>query len=169
MKDLVEKYENEIEDNPEVENSLKCDPIEVENAMKDFDAIVNQTSVVDVEDIINKLNPDQKRVFDKVDKILSSNKDVMRMMVSGEGGTGKSVLIQTIKEHVKKKYEMHTAVTALTGLSAINVSGLTIYRLLQLPVALNGTAKYKQLSDAALKILRENLKMFFLSSLMKFQ
>jgi len=53
---------------------------------------------------------------------------------------------------------MHVAITAPTGIAAFNVSGLTIHRLLQLPVEHSKTPKYRPLSDEALKIVREKLQ-----------
>ena len=44
------------------------------------------------------------------------------------------------------------------GIAAFNIDGLTIHRLFQLPVEHNYTPKYRQLSDAVLKTLRDELK-----------
>jgi len=47
---------------------------------------------------------------------------------------------------------------APTGIAAFNIDGLTVHRLLQLPVEHSQTPKYKQLVDHVLKILRADLK-----------
>ena len=55
----------------------------------------------------------------------------------GVGGTGKSFLIETIQmkmEIWKNKESLTCAVAAPTGLAAFNVGGVTVHRLLQLPV-----------------------------------
>ena len=80
------------------------------------------------------------------------------MFVSGCGGTGKSYLIKTLKLWVNSVTGKDVAVTAPTGIAAFNVSGLTIHRLLQLPVEHGKTPEYRPLSDDALKIVREKLK-----------
>ena len=79
-------------------------------------------------------------------------------VVSGEGGTGKSFLIKTIRQWIKQIIGKDTAVTAPTGIAAFNIEGLTIHRLFQLPVEHGHTAQYKQLSDATLQIVRDQLK-----------
>ncbi|XP_058789594.1 ATP-dependent DNA helicase PIF1-like [Phymastichus coffea] len=44
------------------------------------------------------------------------------------------------------------------GGTAFNIQGLTVHRLLQLPVEQGGTAKYKPISDNALKRIRQSFK-----------
>ena len=79
------------------------------------------------------------------------------MFVSGPGGTGKSFLIETLVTWNKIQRDKNIAVTAPTGIAAYNIQGLTIHRLLQLPVEQGCTAKYKELSDKALKQIRQTL------------
>ncbi|EZA51529.1 ATP-dependent DNA helicase PIF1, partial [Ooceraea biroi] len=76
---------------------------------------------------------------------------------SGEGGTGKSFLIKTIKCWIKQHMNKDTAIAAPTGIAAF-INGLTVHRLLQLSVEHGHTPKYKQLSDHVLKVLRAGLK-----------
>ncbi|XP_026824779.1 uncharacterized protein LOC113561784 [Ooceraea biroi] len=83
---------------------------------------------------------------------------ISRLYVSGEGGTGKSFLIKTIKCWIKQYLNKDTAIAAPTGIAAFNVDGLTVHRLLQLPVEHGFTPNYKQLSDHVLKVLRADLK-----------
>ncbi|KAL6417623.1 hypothetical protein ACFW04_014426 [Cataglyphis niger] len=87
----------------------------------------------------------QDLIFNKVIHTIDSNKLVLRLDVSGEGGPGKSFLIKIIK-------------SAPTGTAAFNIDGLTVHRLLQLPVEHNHAPKYKQLFDYVLKVLRTDLK-----------
>ena len=59
------------------------------------------------------------------------------MFVSGVGGTGKSFLIETIKELVNSLWsseDVLCAVAAPTGLAAFNIGGITMHRLFQLPI-----------------------------------
>ena len=52
----------------------------------------------------------------------------------------------------------HAAITAPTGIAAFGINGLTVHRLLQLPVEHGKTPKFTPLSDEAIKIVRENLQ-----------
>ena len=87
----------------------------------------------------------------------------LHMFVSGVGGTGKSFLIKTIHALVNSMWEKETkstvcAVTAPTGLAAFNISGVTIHRLLQLPIEHEGKrAGYWKLAKEALKVMRASL------------
>jgi len=51
----------------------------------------------------------------------------------------------------------HVAVAAPTGIAAFNINGLTIHRLLMLPVEHEKTPQYQPLSDDVLKIVRDKL------------
>ncbi|EZA54483.1 ATP-dependent DNA helicase pfh1-like [Ooceraea biroi] len=126
--------------------------------MRDFKDVGNKFEVNNVDEMIAQLNSDQKRIFDRVTTNILSNNEILRFYVSGEGGTGKSFLIKTIKSWIKKYVGKDTAITAPTGIAAFNIDRLTIHRLFQLPVEHGRTAKYKQLSDIVLKIVREELK-----------
>ena len=85
----------------------------------------------------------------------------LHMFVSGVVGTGKSFLIKTVRALVvTKMWENETqstlcAVTAPTGLAAFNVSGVTIHRLLQLPIEHDG--RYWKLAKDALKVMSASL------------
>ncbi|XP_029161301.1 uncharacterized protein LOC114933034 [Nylanderia fulva] len=145
------------QDDPE--NAIGIQNIEAGEAMQDFKDLGDRAiQEIDVSDMIVKLNTDQKRVFDKVTNAVESDKSILRLYVSGEGGTGKSFLIKTIKCWIKQNLNKDTAVTAPTGIAAFNIDGLTVHRLLQLPVEHGQTHKYKQLSDCVLKVLRTDLK-----------
>ena len=67
-------------------------------------------------------------------------------------------MIKTIKCWIKQNLDKDTAVAAPTWIAAFNIDGLTIHRLLQLPVEHGHTPKYKQLADHVLQVLRSNLK-----------
>lgn len=59
---------------------------------------------------------------------------------------------------IKNNLHKNVAITAPTGIAAFNVNGLTVHRLLQLPVEHKQTPKYKPLSDEVLQVLRTDLK-----------
>ena len=115
-----------------------------------------------IEEIRQELNEDQSRVFDYVTSILcdnSENQQILRYYVSGVGGTGKSRLIQNLHAWINRKMpKAIVSVSAPTGLSAYNISGITIYRQFQLPVEHGNTPKYRPLSNDVLKLMRDELK-----------
>ena len=74
-----------------------------------------------------------------------------------------SLLIKTVRALVSKLWDCESgtplcAVTAPTGLAAFNVGGVTIHRLLQLPIEHEGrVAGYWKLGKDALKMMRASL------------
>ena len=88
----------------------------------------------------------------------------LHMFLSGVGGTGKSFLIEAIRQQVAAIWKEHTdglscAVAAPTGLAAFNVGGVTIHSLLQLPIEHEGkTAGYWSLPRESQKIMRTILR-----------
>ena len=88
----------------------------------------------------------------------------MHMFLSGVGGMGKSFLIEAIRAQVAaiwqgKTDELTCAVTAPTGLAAFNVGGVTIHRLLQLPIEHEEKmAGYWSLPKHSQKIMRNLLQ-----------
>lgn len=105
------------------------------------------------------MNEDQRRVFISVFNSVRERKNVWRKFVSGEAGTGKSFIIKTLIQAVREEVNKDVAVIALTGIAAYNVGGMTMHRLLQLPIEhKRGTPKYYPLADIALNVIRENLK-----------
>ncbi|XP_043288385.1 uncharacterized protein [Venturia canescens] len=164
MKELIQQKIDEMEkdqENHPVSDNIPrgCDPIEADEAMKDFVNLgANEAhKELNITEMIAELNEDQKRVFDLVTSTMNSD-EILRLYVSGEGGTGKSFLIKTITCWLKQIKGKDSAVTAPTGIAAFNIDGLTLHRLFQLPVEHNKTPKYKELSDAALEVIRVNLK-----------
>lgn len=69
------------------------------------------------------LNEEQQAVFDK---ITSDNKNYL---ITGPAGTGKSFLLKTLVDHYLKVYnkEGQVGITALTGIAAINIDGVTLH------------------------------------------
>ena len=147
---------------------------EAKNAMNDvFDMNVNSDDDLSLEDRINMLNTDQRRVFDKIHKHLlhqqqheanqcSCELKPLHMFLSGVAGTGKSFLIETIKALISSMWasdDLTCAITAPTGLAAFNVGGNTIHRVFQLPIEHEGkSATYWSLPKASQKVMRTTLR-----------
>ena len=81
---------------------------------------------------------------------LNLGKDPLALIVIGEAGTGKSYLINAIRQLLGDK----CAVTATTGKAAFNINGITIHSLLKLPVGAKGN---KDLAGQSLIRLQERL------------
>ena len=82
------------------------------------------------------------------------------MFVSGVGGTGKIKTIRALVGEIWRDQNdsLLCAVSAPTGLAAFNVGGVTIHRLLQLPIEHEGrVAGYWGLGKNALKVMRSSL------------
>ena len=123
----------------------------------------NDGSAPCLDDFVSSLNIDQRHIFKGIkchlehqlqhehDACKCSDLKPLHMFVSGVGGTGKSFMIKTIRALVgeiwhDKKDALLCTVSAPIGLAAFNVGGVTIYRLLQLPIKHKGrTAGYWRL------------------------
>ncbi|KAK2702337.1 hypothetical protein QYM36_019052 [Artemia franciscana] len=117
----------------------------------------------DDEDVI----PVTKRFVDKVtNAVKSPNKTApLRMIVSGFGGAGKSVVIKVIRNilcHHFSKDKCPVIVMAPTGLAAYSIKGETIHRGFSLPVDQAGTSKYSELYTEQLLTLRAILQKTYL-------
>jgi hypothetical protein len=158
------------EDGPD--NPLDFEANEAANAMDDLRLEnIAANSDADVEEMVKQLNTDQIRVFQYVTDTLSGkncNTPILRHYISGTGGTGKSFLIACIRLWVKQKLGKDVAVSAPTCVAAFNINGLTIYRLLQLPVEHRYNPKFTFLSDQVLQTLRsemENIVLFVIDEI----
>lgn len=108
---------------------------------------------------VESMNQDQRRIFDSVFQSVKNGKEICRKFVTGEAGTGKSFVIKCIVHAVRGELKKDVAILAPTGIAAFNIGGMTMHRLLQLPVEhKKGTPKYFSLSDPALQSVRERLK-----------
>ncbi|KAG5318516.1 PIF1 helicase, partial [Pseudoatta argentina] len=65
---------------------------------------------------------------------------------------------KTIKHWIRIHFKKTTGISALTGIPAFNINGLTIHTIFQLPVIHKSKVKYTHLSDMILKTLRDKLK-----------
>ncbi|XP_067205359.1 uncharacterized protein [Linepithema humile] len=159
--ELIEKRENDLkiaDGDKSDDDELDCNPVQADDAMKNLEDFGKIDAPINLSQMMSQLNKDQKRVFDRVCQVLQNKNHILRLYVSGEGGTGKSFLIETIKHWIKINLKKTTAISAPTGIAAFNIDGLTIHRMFQLPVTHESTPKYVQLSDVILKILRDKLK-----------
>jgi ATP-dependent DNA helicase PIF1 len=107
------------------------------------------------------LNSDQKRIVDKVVSVVCHHGLQARLLVSGQGGTGKSRVIHVLSQLVSQKFKVQTLpviVAAPTGLSAFNISASTIHRLLCLPVEHGKPANYHPLNHEQLTTMRATMR-----------
>ena len=148
--------DNEFDNNDATLEDLAIDMVAEINLIKEIAAkLINEK---DLSQMISQFNEDQARIFHKVTSNILDGSKKTRMFISGSGGTGKSYLINLLVMWNKQIRGKDTAVTAPTGLAAFNVNGITIHKLLQLPVEQGGTPPYMDLFDAALKSIRSYIK-----------
>ena len=111
--------------------------------------IDEQNEVVD----INSFSEMQKLAYDIVKfhfDDTSSERDSLCLIINGVAGTGKSYLINAIRNLLQSR----RAVTATTGKAAYNIRGVTIHSLLKLPMGSRGN---KDLKRQSLCRLQESL------------
>ena len=102
---------------------------------------------------INTFNDKQKHAYDMVKTHSEQNspKDPLLLIVLGVAGTGKSYLINALRNLLQQS----CAVTATTGKASYNINGRTIHSLLKLPVGPKGK---RELAGQSLVRLQNNLK-----------
>lgn len=79
------------------------------------------------------LNPEQKLFFEKM-------KNGENVFITGNAGTGKSFLVNAFREYCETA-EKKIAVTAPTGIAALNVEGVTLHSFFRIPFGLDNTLK----------------------------
>ncbi len=110
---------------------------------------------------INSFSEMQKLAHDMVKSHshdTSSEKETLCLIMKGVAGTGKSYLINAIRNLLQSE----CAVTATTGKAAYNIRGITVHSLLKLPVGSRGN---KDLAGQSLCRLQD-LMILITSSLM---
>ena len=90
-----------------------------------------------------------------------SNCQPLRLIGSGQGGTGKSKVIDILNRIVSR--EVHDAalpvvIAAPTGLAAFSIGGTALHRLLNLPIEYGKPADYSRLQQEQLTLLKATLK-----------
>ena len=111
--------------------------------------INEQYDVVD----INSFSEMQKLAYDIVKSHfddVSSEKEPLCLIINGVAGTGKSYLINAIRNLLQSK----CAVAATTGKAAFNIRGVTVHSLLKLPIGARGN---KDLTGQSLCRLQESV------------
>ncbi len=111
--------------------------------------IDEQYDIVDV----NSFSEMQKLAYDIVNSHFhdtSSNKEPLCLIINGVAGTGKSYLINALRNLLQSK----CAITATTGKAAYNIRGVTVHSLLKLPVGSRGN---KDLTGQSLCRLQDSL------------
>ena len=104
----------------------------------------------DLEEEYKSLNTDQRRIVDRVVTAVCHGTEPIRLIVSGQGGTGKSKVINTLHQSVSKQLTCNglpVVVAAPTGLAAFNIGGKTIHRLFCLPIEHGKPADYSRLGQ----------------------
>lgn len=79
------------------------------------------------------LNPEQELFFDKM-------RNGENVFITGNAGTGKSFLVNAFREYCKTN-KKQIAVTAPTGIAALNVEGVTLHSFFRIPFGLDNTLK----------------------------
>lgn len=114
---------------------------------------------------VKSLNAQQRQILLQIakhsqDTNVSTVKHVakpppLRLFVTGEAGSGKSFVMRIVCQAINKILGNNSVVIAApTGVAAFNAGGLTLHRVLCLPVEHNRTASYRKLSDRSLSMLR---------------
>ncbi|TDL13845.1 hypothetical protein BD410DRAFT_734785, partial [Rickenella mellea] len=91
---------------------------------------------VDIDGMIEEftLNTEQARAFRIIaEHSLRHDSPPLRMFLGGAGGTGKSRVINTLKEFfVRRQQERRLRLASYTGVAARNISGVTLHSALLL-------------------------------------
>lgn len=116
--EIIKEREN-VDEDEGPENSLDFEALEAVNTVDDFkriDFVECEQPDLQLQEMLGKLNNDQKRVFDMVtEKMENSCSKVLRCFISGTGGTGKSFLIKTLKVCVQTHLNKKVAITVPTA------------------------------------------------------
>lgn len=94
------------------------------------------------EEIVSQLNPEQRFVYDMFTQHLQdcldptkTNPAQLLVQVDGQGGTGKSFVINALSTKLNYPSPGCVAKAAPTGIAANAINGMTLHRLLHLPVS----------------------------------
>ena len=166
VQERAQELRNETENNEEAEDGETafegCATDHMQTAMTDVLEMQNTKShtAEELQQLYGSLNADQKRVVDKVVSHVCLQHKQLLLFVSGQGGTGKSRVIDVIHQMVcqHEKTALPVVVTAPTGLAAYSIRGTTIHRTLSLPVEHGKPPNYTRLNQEQLTLLKATLK-----------
>ena len=162
VRERAEELRRESEDNEEGEDAQTafqgCATDHMQTAMTDVLEMQNMNSHTkeELQQLYDSLNTDQKRVVDKVVSHVCLQHKQLLLFVSGQGGTGKSRVIDVIHQMVcqHENTALPVVVTAPTGLAAYSIRGTTIHRTLSLPVEHGKPPNYTRLNQDQLTLLK---------------
>ena len=122
-------------------------PFWLEHTKSTYSSAVTTTTDVDV----SSFNTEQRQVYDIVSLHLVSQKAIqLLMIVTGQAGSGKSYLINGIKQLLSEL----CIITSYFGIAAFNVKGQILHSLFQLPIR---GKRNGELKGTAFQRLQENL------------
>jgi hypothetical protein len=160
QREIFEKIINKIE-GQEKAKRIATELMKVERDEDNYEKIINV-----IEGQENKITPD----------ILLNKITPITTFCSGVGGTGKSFLIDCLRDFIMLKYNPKESdkkffssvlVAAPTGIAAFNVRGQTCHKLFKLPI-LNNSSVYWNLSPderKALRSLMESVKLIIIDEI----
>ncbi|KAJ7363074.1 hypothetical protein DFH08DRAFT_683484, partial [Mycena albidolilacea] len=109
------------------------------------------TKDVDIETQIQKwtLNHEQARAFRIIaNHSLQTQPEQLRMLLTGPGGTGKSRVIDALRDFFELRGQTRRLrLAAYTGVAARNINGMTLHSALCLNQRSNGTTQTKTRRD----------------------
>lgn len=135
---------------------------DAEDVFETFDRVVDE----DAHQVnVARLNQLQQQVYDNVITAFNNNQ-VIRQIVLGTAGVGKSALIDAIADELTLRYttpatratQPAVAIAAPTGLAAINIRGSTLHSLFGIQVQKGRNMNFNELRMQKLNQLREYFK-----------
>jgi len=167
IKDRAQQLETAAVEEDEQGAFAGCATDNLQCAMNDLvsaHSAATHKDMLDTTELINdynRLNSDQRRIVDKVVTAIFNNSEQIRLIVSGQGGTGKSRVIDILHRTVCAKTRSNVlpaVVAAHTGLAAHNINGTTIHRVLRLTAEHGKPPDYNRLNQDQLNTVQGTLE-----------
>ena len=93
----IEEQEIKEKLNQTVDQPEDCIRLQLDDVLNDVTDVNKKYEEKNLTEMISKLNPDQKRIFDNVTSTILSGGNPVRLFISEEGGSGKNFLIETLR------------------------------------------------------------------------